>query len=159
MNTLYIAQKIFSLWGEYDVTNEQGQMVYHVKGVPSFLRKQLIFDASGAQVGEIKQQFSFLPEFNIYIHGRQVGTIKSRLSLFKTNLDLNYYHWNVVGNFFAWNYQVFSQSNREIATIGVELWHMSDHYYIRFDQEQDALPLLLLALAIDCIRDASQHSS
>ena len=48
-------------------------------------------------------------------------------------------------------------ANTLLAKIQPEHWHLSDHYAIHYEQKQDELPLLLLALAIDCIKDAAQH--
>lgn len=159
-NSLYIAQKLFSLWGEYSVVNEKDEQVYTVKGVPSLLRKQFVYDLHGMQIGSIQQRFTFLlPEFAISEYGREVGTISGKLSFLRTRLDMNYFHWSVEGDLMGWNYDVYDRAHHLIASIRKEIWHLSDHFAIHYEYERDALFLLLLVLAIDCICDQSKSAS
>lgn len=157
--SMYIAQEFFALWGKYEVTNAAGQMMYRVQGHPAFLRSQSVYNSQGTEVGNIKQQFSILPKFDIAINGRTAGTISSQFRFFHPALDMNYFHWSVEGNFFGWNYDVYDRAHHRIAEIRTELWHLTDHYAIHYEYEKDALPLLLLALAIDCIQDANRSAS
>lgn len=157
--SMYIAQEFFSLWGKYSVTNENNQVIYQVQGHPALLRSQSIYNARGTEVGQIKQQFSLLPAFDIRIDGRTAGTIRSQFRFFHPALDMDYFHWSVEGNFFGWNYNVYDRAHNLIAEIRTELWHLTDHYAIHYQYEKDQLPLLLLVLAIDCIHDAQQSAS
>lgn len=97
-----------------------------------------------------------LPRFELKLHDKPVGTIQQKLSL-KTKLDLDYYGWSVQGDMLGWNYEIYDQTNTLLAKIQPEHWHLSDHYALHYEQKQDELPLLLLALAIDCIKDTAQH--
>lgn len=152
--SMYIAQELFSLWGKYDVTNEQGNLLYHVKGEASFFRRQNVYNASGQHVGLIEQKFSWLiHKFEIFEYGESKGTIESSFRLIGTDLNMNYFGWSVKGNWTGWNYDVYDSQNNLIASIRRELWHLSDHYAIHYSRKEDALSLLLLALAIDCITD------
>lgn len=97
-----------------------------------------------------------LPRFELKLYDKPVGTIQQKLSL-KTKLDLDYYGWSVQGDMLGWNYEIYDQTNTLLAKIQPEHWHLSDHYALHYEQKQDELPLLLLALAIDCIKDTAQH--
>lgn len=159
-HTLYIAQKLFSLWGKYDVVDENNQPAYSVEGVPAFMRKQLVYDKYGKEVGTIKQRFTMLlPEFTITENGREVGAISGKFSVFRNKLDVQYRQWNVEGDFWGWNYDVVDARGNLVACIRQELWHLSDHYAIHYANPEDGLSLLMLALAIDCIHDASAANS
>ncbi len=154
-HSLYIKQKLFSLWGRYTVENAAGQVVYTVQGEPSLTRRQKIFDDSGHQVGELhKALLSWLDRFEISIHGRPAGTIQQKFG-FRPKLELDYFGWQVRGDIWGWNYDVQDSRGAVIARIRKELWHLTDHYAIHYDDLQCGLPLLLLALAIDCICDAN----
>ncbi|WP_286073525.1 LURP-one-related/scramblase family protein [Faecalibaculum rodentium] len=153
-HTLYISQKFFSLWGEYSVENNAGQTVFTVRGEPSITRRQKVFDDSGRQVGELhKVLLSWLARFEIDIDGQPAGTIQQKFG-FLPKLELDYFGWTVQGNVWGWNYDVRDARGQVIAQIRKEIWHLTDHYAIHYDDPRNGLPLLLLALAIDCISDA-----
>ncbi|MBF0580456.1 hypothetical protein IM774_11900 [Erysipelotrichaceae bacterium RD49] len=152
-HTLYIEQQFFSLWGRYTVQNEAGQIVYTVQGEPSLTRRQIVYNAGGYPVGQLHRAIlTFLARFEIDIDGKSVGTIQQKFG-FRTKLELDYFGWNVQGDFLGWNYDVFDQNGQQIARIRKELWHLTDHYAIHYNDPQNALALLLLALSIDCICD------
>lgn len=158
-HSLYIAQKLFSLWGKYTVENEAGQVVFTVQGEPSLTRRQIVYNEAGQKVGELhKVLLTFLSRFEIDIDGRPVGTIQQKFG-FRPRLELEYFGWQVQGDIWGWNYDVYDRQGRCIAQIRKELWHLSDHYAIHYDDQTEALPLLLLALAIDCIHDAQAAAS
>ena len=156
-HTLYIAQKPFKLFGQYTIQNEEGTTLYTVQGKAGIARNQTIYDQNEQSVGQIIQKIRFgLPRFELKLHDKPVGTIQQKLSL-KTKLDLDYYGWSVQGDLLGWNYEIYDQTNTLLAKIQPEHWHLSDHYALHYEHQQDELPLLLLALAIDCIKDAAQH--
>ncbi|WP_276813194.1 LURP-one-related/scramblase family protein [Faecalibaculum rodentium] len=158
-HSLYISQKFFSLWGKYTVENEAGQTVYTVQGEPSLTRRQKVYDDAGSQVGELhKVLFSWLARFEIDMDGRSVGTIQQKFG-FRPKLELDYFGWRVQGDIWGWNYDVCNAQGQVIAQIRKEIWHLTDHYAIHFNDLKDGLPLLLLALAIDCIHDAQAAAS
>ncbi|MDE5759252.1 MAG: hypothetical protein K2H85_11650, partial [Allobaculum sp.] len=63
MFDLYIAQKMFSLFGSsFDVKNAQGQVVYRVHGELSLTQKLAIFNDKHQEVGEVRKALiSILP--------------------------------------------------------------------------------------------------
>ena len=157
--SLYISQKLFSLWGKYEVQNQNGQLAMMVKGEPSLTRRQIVYDPDGKQIGSIHQVFlSFFPKFEIEIGGKSAGTISTRPG-FRLKLNLEYFGWSLRGDLIGWNYDVFDQNGNPIAQIRRELWHLTDHYAIHFSKPDHALPLLLLALAVDCITDAMRNTA
>lgn len=157
--SLYIAQQ-FSLMARYNVTDAAGRTVYSVESRFAFLREQVIYDAMGRQIAEIKKEFTLGPSrFAIYEYGRQVGTIQREFSFLVPRLRMEYLGWKVEGSVFGWNYDVFNAQGLCIASIRPEFLHFTDHYVIRYENPQDALSLLCLALVIDCLRDANRANS
>lgn len=159
MNTLYVAQK-FSLLPSYDVVNQYDQMVFRIKAELSLTRHLFVYDAAGREVAEIKKVLlTLLPRFEVYEYGQFKGDIQKKLTLMSRRLDVNYMGWQVEGTFPFWNYSVYDASGRQIARIDKELFHMTDHYAIHYDNPSDALSLLCLVLAIDCIVDDARNQN
>lgn len=159
MQTLYIAQKMFSLFGKFDVKNQAGDLVYVVKGKPSFTKTLSIENAQGKVVGSIhKKMIAILPTFEMVENGKVIGEIRKDISLFRTKLSVSYEGWRVEGSFFEWNYTI-KKDGRTIAKIDKELWHMTDHYAIHYQEGEDSLILLMVVLAIDALRDEQQDDN
>jgi len=158
LRSLYIAQKLFSLWGTYDVAREDGTIAYTIKGSPSLTRKLTIYDGNGQPVGLVHQAFlSLLPCFEIIRNGEKLGTIQQKLTLLRPKLVMNYMGWQADGNVWGWDYEVRDDAGGLVGTIQTELWHLSDHFSIHYEREEDALPLLMLVLAIDALQDSASQ--
>ena len=57
--------------------------------------------------------------------------------------------WSIEGDFFEWDYRIVDGSGRGVATVSKELFKWTDTYSIDIHQPEDALPALMLVLAID----------
>lgn len=87
---LLLRQRVFAWFDSYDIYDEDGSVCYTVKGQLSWGHCFRIWDASGAEVGMIKQVvLTWLPRFDIYVGGRRVGTIRKELTLFKPKFTLD----------------------------------------------------------------------
>lgn len=158
MHSLYIEQKMFSLWGTYDVYDEEGRIAYKVKGSPSLTRTLTVFDAEDNEAGTIHQVLmSLLPTFEIMRHKEKIGTLQKKLSFLHPKLIMHYLDWHAEGNIWGWDYTVYDGAGQTIGTIQTKIWHLTDQFSIEYVKECDALPLLMLVLAIDAIQDAGQH--
>ena len=149
-NTLYIEQKWLSMWGRFEVENEAGQCVYTVEGEPSFTRKLVIYNDRNDQVGLIHSVFSFWPKYEVEMNGHSLGTIEYRFALHPA-LDFNELGWHAEGNFIGLDFQVYDQNDREIGSVCRELWHLTDFYAIHYQNPENELSMLLIALAIDIL--------
>lgn len=56
MQILYIAQKMFSLFGKFDVKNQNGNLAYRVIGKPSLTKTLKIENAKGKPIGSIHKK-------------------------------------------------------------------------------------------------------
>lgn len=154
---LLFKQRIFSWFDSYDIYDQAGNTVYTVKGQLSWGHLLKIFDASGNEVGTVKQRiFTWLPEFEMYHQDRYVGCIRKELSLFKPRFYIDCNGWQIEGNWFEWDYNILSPENKTVASVSKDLWNWSDTYTIDVYDPKDALCALMLVLAIDaekCSRD------
>lgn len=147
---LLIKQKLFSWLDSFDIFDEDGNTVYTVKGELDFHTVLHVYDASGNEIGYILEKSGTVmePEFDVYVNGAYVGRIKRELSLFRHKFDIDYMGWIAKGNIGAWKYTV-SDGETEIATIGKEIWKLTDTYAVNVHNKSDVLSIIMLVLAID----------
>lgn len=68
---MYFKQRMFSWFDSYDIYNEQGNVIYVVKGQLSWGHCLKIFDSYGNEVGTVKEVIlTFLPKFEVYLHSQ-----------------------------------------------------------------------------------------
>ena len=155
---LLFRQRMFSWFDSYDIYDSNGNTLFTVKGELAWGRLLRIYDAGGNAIGYLKQRvFTLLHQFEIYKGEAFVGTISERFALFKTKFDIDFNGWRVDGNFVGWNYSVTDASGEKIATVSYELFKWADSYVIDVKNSDDALLVLMIALAIDA--DVSDRRS
>lgn len=148
---LRIKQRVFSWSDTYDVYDESGEARYFVKAeVFSFGHQIHVYDKrSGEEVGSIHQKlFRFLPEFEIVIGGRTVGTIRKEFTFLRPRYQVDFMGWDVQGDFMGWDYEV-ADDGRMVMTASKELFTWGDTYVLRYHSIQDEIPGLMLVIAID----------
>lgn len=147
---LLFKQRMFSWFDSYDIYDEIENTVYTVKGQLSWGHCLKIFDATGREVGAVKQKvLTFLPAFDIYMGDQWVGSINKEFSPFKPQYNIDFNGWHVNGNFFEWDYEIISASGECIAEISKQLFQWTDTYVIDVKEPENALCALMFVLAID----------
>ena len=147
---LLFKQRFFSWFDSYDIYDEEGNVVYTVKGQLSWGHCLKIFDKNGTEIGMVKEVvFSFLPKFEIYIGNTYRGCIHKEFSFFTPRYNIDYNGWHVEGNFLEWDYKILSQSGNHVAAISKQLLNWTDTYVIDVEDQWDALCALMVVLAID----------
>lgn len=147
---LLFKQRFFSWLDSYDIYDENGQVAYSVEGKLSWGHCLHISDAYGKHIATVKEVvLTFLPKFELYVHDELIGSISKEFSLFKPNYHLDFKQWSVLGNFLEWDYQIKDDQDQLVASIGKELFHLTDTYTIDVYQSEDALYALMVVLAID----------
>lgn len=147
---LLFKQRIFSWLDSYDVYDENGETVYTVKGQLSFGHKLLIYNKYNEHVGTIKEQvLTFLSRFALYENNQYIGNISQQFTFFKPTYILEYKDWKVKGNFWQWDYQITDRSGNIIAVINKDIFRMSDTYSLTIANDEDALYVLMIIIAID----------
>ena len=154
---LLFKQRAFSWLDSYDIFDEDGKVIYEIKGQLSFGHCFEIHDVKGNVLGSVEERlFSFLPKFDIYSGSEYVGCIKKEFSLFTPEFSIDFNGWQVEGDFLEWDYSIVDDCGKNIATISKELFNWTDTYVIDVCDPRHALEALMLVLAIDaekCSRD------
>jgi uncharacterized protein YxjI len=143
-------QRLFSWFDSYDIYDEAGNVIYQVKGKLAWGHCLKIYDANGFELGTVKEKiFSFLPRFEIYAGEQYIGCITREWSLFKPRYNIDCNGWQVEGNFFEWDYTVSDSYGNHIAKVCKEFFNWTDTYSIDVSNENYALGVLMLVIAID----------
>lgn len=147
---LLFKQRLFSWFDSYDIYYEDGSVAYTVKGQLSWGHKLVIFDPEGKEIGMVNQKIlTLLPRFEIYERGELTGCLKKELSFLHPRYDIDYNGWHVEGTWTEWNYTITDRDGNTVATIGKELFNLTDTYVIDVNDPDDALYALMFVLAID----------
>ena len=148
---LRIKQRVFSWTDSYDVYDETGEPRYFVRAQLLSLGHQIhIYDKrTGERLGSVRQRLlTLLPTFELVIGERTVGIIRKRFTLFSQNYDVDYFGWNVEGDFLGWDYRV-QRGGMEIMSITKQWLSWGDTYTLRCTNPANEFPGLLLVIAID----------
>ena len=154
---LLFKQRFFSWFDSYDIYDEAGNTVFTVKGQLSWGHCFKIFDATGRELGTVKQRvLTWFPKFEMYHGENYIGCISKEFSFFRPRFNIDCNGWQVEGNYFEWGYNILDSNGRHIATLSKELFNFTDTYVLDVPNPSDALYVLMLVLAIDaekCSRD------
>lgn len=147
---LLFQQRFFSWLDSYDIYDEAGRTLYSVEGRLAWGHKLVIFDASGREVGLVREEvMTFLPRFTLSVQGRSIGQVCKEWTFFKPSYRLDCLGWQVQGDWLAWDYTICDPGGAPIATISKQIFNWTDTYVLDVAQEGYALYVLMVALAID----------
>ena len=154
---MYFRQRLFSWLDAYDIYDLNGNTIYTVTSQLSWGHCLHILDAAGSHVGTVQEKIlTFLPKFEIYDQQTLTGMIYRNFTFFRPSYTIDFNGWQINGDVMTWNYTVIDRENHLIAQIQKDLWHMTDCYCIHVEEDQNALLVLMIALAIDA--DKCSHS-
>lgn len=154
---MYFRQRLFSWLDSYDIYNPNGETIYTVTSQLAWGHCLHILDAGGNHVGTVKEKvLTFLPKFEIYVQQTLTGMIYRNLTFFHPSYTIDFNGWQIYGDIMTWNYTVTDRENHLIAQIQKDLWHLTDCYCIHVEEDQNALLVLMIVLAIDA--DKCSHS-
>lgn len=148
---LILKQKMFSWLDSFDVYGEDRKVLYKVKGELSLGHKLKIFSPQGGELGEVNQKLiSVTPTFELYEKGKKIGSIKKKLfKLFGSSYSIESLGWTAKGNFTEWNYSIKDSNGNLVATIGKQIFNLTDTYVLDVANPQHALHVLMFVIAID----------
>ena len=147
---LLFKQRLFSWLDSYDVFDEAGNIVYNVRGEIAWGHLLRIYDATGCEIGCIKEHiFSWLPQFEMYLGDRYVGSIRKEPNFFSPRYIIDCNGWQVEGDWCEWDYRILDQKGHCIATVTKEIFNWADTYSINIRNPNHATCILMLVLAID----------
>ena len=143
-------QRLFSWFDSYDIYDENGATLFTVEGQLAWGHCLHILDASGCHIATVQQKLmTFLPQFKLYVAENEVGTITKEFSFLKPHFDIDYNGWNITGDWTEWDYTIRDAAGTAVAVITKEIFNWTDTYVIDVANPVDALPALMVVLAID----------
>ena len=144
---LLFKQRLFSWFDSYDIYDEDGNVVYEVKGQLDWGHCLKVYQ-SNVHLATIKQVLlTFIPRFEIYKDDQYVGSISKEFSFFVPRYNIDFNGWHIEGDIFEWDYQIYDGS-KVIASISKELFNLTDTYVLNIIDPKDALDVLAFVLAI-----------
>ena len=150
-------QRLFSWFDSYDIYDENGRTLFTVEGRLSWGHCLHILNAAGEHIGTVQERvLTFLPQFELYAYGEYLGCLRKEFTLFAPRFTIDCSDWEIEGSWTEWDYSVVSPSQGMVASIGKELFQWTDTYVLDVPDPDNALCVLMLALAIDaekCRRD------
>ena len=154
---LLFKQRLFSWFDSYDIYDESGRTLFSVEGRLSWGHCLHILNAAGEHIGTVQERvLTFLPQFELYAYGEYLGCLRKEFTLFAPRFTIDCSDWEIEGSWTEWDYSVVSPSQGMVASIGKELFQWTDTYVLDVPDPDNALCVLMLALAIDaekCRRD------
>lgn len=147
---LLFKQRMFSWFDSYDISYENGETAYTVKGQLSWGHCLKIYNSRGAPVGTVKERvLTFLPQFEAYLGDQYLGCIRKEFSFLTPRFTVDFRGWRVSGNYPEWDYTVLGSAGQTVATVSKEVFRWTDTYILDVVSPGDALAVLMLVLAID----------
>lgn len=154
---LLFKQKMFSWLDSYEIYNEEGDIVYTVKGQLDWGHCLKIYDSNGQYVGMVREKvLTFMPRFDLYVGEEQAGSVQKEFSFMKPRYSIDFMGWQVNGNVMEWNYEIQDTNQMSIALIGKEVFQWTDTYVMDIGRSEDALYVVMLVLAIDAEKCSRQ---
>ena len=159
MTELLFKQRMFSWFDSYDIYDVNGETRFVVRGRPAWGHKLEIYDRNDRYLGKIQQEvLTFLPRFDLYVGAVCIGQIKKEFTLFRPSFVLDCNGWQVEGNLFEWDYTITDAYGAEVAYLSKELLHVTDTYVLDIPDPQNALLVLMIALAIDAAKCSNSNN-
>lgn len=160
MRKLYIRQKVFKITDHYNITDDLGQVVYHVdqdfKLIGNCVR---VSSPAGAELFRVEQQvFTFLPRhFVRFTDGREF-CLQSRFAFLRMKIDVLPEDSGLTldGDLFSLTYQI-SRMGTVIASIERAFLSWGDCYSVTVFDETYMDLTVAMVIAVDKILDDRQR--
>lgn len=155
-----IRQRVFSWFDSFDIYDEEGNTAFTVKGQLSWGHNLHFFTPDGEDIANVKEVvLTVFPKFEFYVHEEYKGMLRRRFSPLYPQYDMDFNGWHVDGDFLNWSWQVYDNNDNQIAIIDRKLFHLTDTYGIDVLNEEDALYVLMIVIAIDAERCTASKAS
>lgn len=147
---LFFSQRLSSWFDSAEIFNESGDVIFHVEGQLSLGQQVDIYDAYNCHIAALRQKkLSLLPRFDILIAGSSYGDMRRDLTSRHPRFRLDHLGWIIEGNPTQWDYEIKNLTGEVIAYVSKELFQQADTYCLHVHHSRNALPALLVVLALD----------
>jgi len=153
-----IRERFFRLGEDSDITDEQGQPVYHVDGKVLTLHDTLIVrDLAGTEVARVQRQLVALrPTYHITRQGQEVAEVRKKLfSPFVDRFTIDIPgpdDLSMTGDLFEHEYTI-TRGDQVVATVSKHWLSLTDTYGVDIAPGEDDLLILTSLLALDLAED------
>ena len=163
--SLFTSSKILSLHKDTDITDENGNVIYH--SASKFLSlhdKTDITDSSGNHVAHIERKFFSLHErhFITMADGRYFELSNELWHLVKDVSNIEGLGWVLQGNIAGLNFELYDQAGQVIAVISQKMFSIHDKYCVdiyRPEEEKTVVAILVTLQHMIKDREASAAAS
>ena len=163
--SLFTSSKILSLHKDTDITDENGNVIYH--SASKFLSlhdKTDITDSSGNHVAHIERKFFSLHErhFITMADGRYFELSNELWHLVKDVSNIEGLGWVLQGNIAGLNFELYDQAGQIIAVISQKMFSVHDKYCVdiyRPEEEKTVVAILVTLQHMIKDREASAAAS
>lgn len=153
----FVQQKILTLLrNEYEIKDEEGNIIFYVKSSILFPYKLTFYNNKKEVILQIKKRyFRFLPRYDIKVDNKLVAILKGKISIFQKKFktiskteELN--DIQIQGDILGFSFQ-FIKDNKAVASVGKKLISIGDRYAIDVKDEDNKNIYLAIAITIDDI--------
>ncbi len=162
-HSLFTTTKVFTLHHHIDITDAQEQVVYQANTkFPSLHDKTDVTDAQGNQVAHIERKFWTLHQrhFITMADGAQFQIATELFHLVKDVNNIEGLGWQLRGNIFGLNFELYDQNESVIAVISQKMFSLHDKYCIDiYRPEHEKTVIAILVTLQHMIRDRQAASA
>jgi uncharacterized protein YxjI len=152
-----IRQRVFSLGGAFDITDDLGNAVYRVQGELLSLGNSLtLYDAQNERLAHIQQRLlTWTPTYDITRGGMPALTVHKQAFSWTPHFDIEgpAGMYTMDGDWSDWNFQIDSMG-QTVALISRQYAMFSECYGIEIAEGADDPTVLCLAIVMDEIINA-----
>ena len=165
VRSLFTTSKVISLHKHTDITDENGNVVYHSSTkFPSLHDKTDITDKDGNQVAHIERKFFTLHErhFITMADGVQFQLSNELWHVVKDISNIEGLGWQLRGNIVGLNFQLWDEKEKIIAVISQKMISIHDKYCVdiyQADKEKTVIAILVTLQHMIKDREASSAAS
>lgn len=159
--SLFISTKVMTLHQATDITDENEQVLYQSNSKFFSLHdKTDITDAAGNQVAHIERKFFTLHErhFITMADGFQFQLSNEIWHIYKDITNLEGLGWQIRGNMFELNFELYDQQDNVIAVISQKMFSIHDKYAIDIYQPDKEPVVVAIVITLQhMIRDRQRR--
>ena len=161
--SLFTAAKVFTLHRHIDITDGAGNVVYEANSKFFSLRdKTDLTRVTGVQVAHIERKIFTLHErhYVTMADGQQFELSNELFHLIKDITNIEGLGWQLRGNIFGLNFELYDSDGSVIAVIGQKMFSLHDKYCIDiYRPELEPIVIAILVTLQHMIRDRQAASS
>lgn len=159
-----VQQKILTLLrNQYDVKDEEGNVIYHVKSSIMFPYKLTFYNNKEEIVLLIKKRYlRAFPRYDVRINNELVAILKAKFGVFKKKFKIiskkeQLNNIKIQGDILGFSFQ-FMKDEKLVASVGKKFLSVGDKYSLDIKDEENKDVYLAVAIVIDDIVHKSRRT-